>query len=251
MQMFDVIDSTQIEAKRQIDLKQIIVEDVLLANKQTSGVTTKEGIPWISCHGDLTLSMIFNIETLLKNGNISINHIPFCVGIAMYDELFKVKKQSKSNFDILLKWPNDWLIKKEDDEEYRKIGGVMCNDYKGHFIIGVSCNLISHPVKTQHFPATDLLSFSGIKLDNIKLAESLVKNIKINLQKLQSFGFNFIKQQWKKHAYMIGKRLVLNDNNVVIFNDITDEGYIYATKNGDARIVISSDEVIGGENKIY
>lgn len=251
MQIFNVLDSTQIESKRQIDLKGIIVDDAILAKKQTSGITTKQGVPWNSQEGDLTISMILNIDMLLKDGNISINHIPFCVSLAMLDELSTIKQKSKRNFDIFLKWPNDFLINR-GDVEYRKIGGVMCDNYKNHFIIGFTCNLVSHPNRTQHFPATDLLTESGLKIDCIELAEKLIKKIKLNIKQVQTYGFSNIKSKWKQHAYMIGKKLVLRDNDEVFFKDITDDGYILAVKNnGTERIIISSDEVIGGELKVY
>ncbi len=250
MQIFEKIDSTQIESKRQIDTKHLIIEDSILAKQQTSGITTKKNIPWESKEGDLTISMILNIDFLLKKGNILINHIPFCVSLAMLKELLDAKQKSKSNFEVLLKWPNDFLI--NTDNEYKKIGGVMCDNYKGHFIIGFTCNLISNPAKTQHFPATNLLKESGIKLDCISMAERLVEDIKKNIDIIQKYGFSSIKEQWKQHAYMINKQLILKDNDKIFFKDITNDGYILGEKsNCETRIIISSDEVIGGENKIY
>ncbi len=250
MQIFDTIDSTQLEARRQIDLKGLIIEDAILAKQQTAGITTKKNIPWISQKGDLTISMIINIDYLLKKGNILINHIPFCVSLAMLKELLNIKKQSKHNFDILLKWPNDFLIK--TNNEYRKIGGVMSENYKGHFIIGFSCNLTTHPSQTQHFPATNLFTESGIKLDCVVMAKNLINEINNNIETTQKYGFSTIKEKWKKHAYMLGKKLILKDNDKVLFKDITDDGHILAIKsNGKTKIIISSDEVIGGENEIY
>ena len=44
MQIFEIIDSTQLEAKRQIDAKGIIMNDKLLALEQTAGITTKKNV---------------------------------------------------------------------------------------------------------------------------------------------------------------------------------------------------------------
>ena len=45
---------------------------------------------------------------------------------------------------------------------------------------------------------------------------------------------------------MLGEVLTLNDSGKVVFEDITDDGYLLVReKDGKQRVIISSDEVIG------
>ena len=74
IQVFNEIDSTQIEAKRQIDAVGFIADKIIVAVNQTNGITTKKGIPWHSQAGDVLMSWILNVN----NQNIKINHILFC-----------------------------------------------------------------------------------------------------------------------------------------------------------------------------
>ena len=248
MQIFDELDSTQIEAKRQIDVKKIITEDAILAKKQTAGVSTKKDYPWVSQEGDLNVSIILNAKYLLQNGNLSTKLLSFPAGLAMLDEILNVKEKSGKNFKPVLKWPNDILI--ERGCIYRKICGILCENYKDHFIIGIGCNLVSHPEKTGCFPATDLLSESDVKLDCIELAMRLILSFKNKVKQMQTYGFESIKNRWKQHAYMLGETLLLRDGGEITFEDIDNDGCIIGkNRDGNTQVIKGSNEVIGGRQK--
>ena len=239
MQIFDVIDSTQLEAKRQIDVSGFL-NDSILAFKQTTGLTTKIGVPWVAQKGDLLLSVVFNIEELNKHGHIIINYLSFCVSIAMFDFL----KSVEPNLKIFFKWPNDVLILQQKTNNYKKICGILADVYKGHFIIGIGCNLVSFPEQTNNFPATSLFNETGKQLDCIDTANQIIKETTRNIIKIQQFGFNSIKNKWKEHAYMMGQKLCMKDGGSIIFNDINDEGFLVGLNADGKKVIITSDEVI-------
>ena len=256
MQIFDEIDSTQIEARRQIDAKGIIINDAILAHNQVSGISTKKKYPWISQKGDLNVSIIKNIDEIKNSGEILLNHLPFCGSIATNDVLiemcgglsvFDTITNEINNLNLFFKWPNDLLLYNEKSEiKYKKICGVLCEIYKNHFIIGIGLNLVSFPETTEHFKATSIENETGIKLNNVEVAEKIIVNVDKNIQQVQKYGFSSIKNKWKEKAYMLGEVLTLNDNGKVIFEDITDDGYLLVReKDGKQRVIISSDEVIG------
>ena len=236
MQIFETIDSTQLEAKRQIDVKKVIMQDAFLAIEQTSGITTKKNIPWKTEHGDFNCSYVFH-EDYLKFNNI--HFIDFCAGLAVRDTITEIAPNLKGY--IKIKWPNDILINK------KKICGILSEFYKQHIIMGVGVNLVSHPSETEHFPATDLLAETGAKVEVQEFEKVLRKHLDKHINNLQQYGFSVIRDNWKQSAYMLGHKLILKDNNVVKFKDITDNGCLIVEKeDGTKEIVISSDEVIGG-----
>lgn len=256
MQIFETLDSTQIEAKRQIDVKKTIINDAILANEQTAGVSTKKQFPWISKKGDLNITIIKNIDGVKKQGNILLNHLPFCSSIATNDvilemcsglSVYDVISNETNNLKIVFKWPNDLLVyNQKSNPKYKKVCGFLCEIYKGHFIVGIGLNLLSFPETTEHFKATSIENETGIKLNNIDMAKKIIEKFDSNIQIVQKYGFSAIKNKWKENAYMLGEKLTLRDNGVVFFEDITDEGYILArTQTGEKKIIISSDDVIG------
>ena len=173
----------------------------------------------------------------MKFGNIHFTE--FCCGLAVRDTILEIYPFLKSEMEI--KWPNDILIGK------KKICGILAEIYKQHIIMGIGVNLISHPDKTEHFPATDLLAETGTRIEPQEFEKILNKHLERHIANLKQYGFSVIRDNWKQSAYMLGHKLILKDNSVVKFKDINDNGCLVVEKeDGTNNVVISSDEVIGG-----
>ena len=228
IQVFNEIDSTQIEAKRQIDAVGFIADKIIVAVNQTNGITTKKGIPWQSQAGDVLMSWILNVN----NQNIKINHILFCCSLAIRDILNderekimattddKDKQQFLQEMKIEIKWPNDTLINK------RKISGILAEFYKNHLIIGIAINLVKNSFKTARMPATDFETLTGKLLDSKTFINNIYNKSKEYIDILLKYGFTPIKEKWKQYAYMLGQVVEKSDGNFVMFNDIDDDGDI-------------------------
>lgn len=228
IQVFNEIDSTQIEAKRQIDAVGFIADKIIVAVNQTNGITTKKGIPWQSQAGDVLMSWILNVN----NQNIKINHILFCCSLAIRDILNderekiiastdnKDKQQFLQEMKIEIKWPNDTLINK------RKISGILAEFYKNHLIIGIAINLVKNSFKTTRIPATDFETLTGKLLDSKTFINNIYNKSKEYIDILLKYGFIPIKEKWKQYAYMLGQVVEKSDGNFVMFNDINDDGDI-------------------------
>ena len=215
MQIFEVLDSTQLEAKRQIDVKEYLDNEIILARTQTAGITTKENINWVSLKGNLLVSYVFNLNQWAQTTK-NKNHIFFCVGLAIRDCIIFYN----NNCNALIKWPNDIIVNK------KKICGTICDIYKNHLIIGVGLNLIKYSFNTHRFPATDLETETGIIVKPEHIAIEIQNKTKEYLSILYMNGFNVIKEKWKKYAYMIGEKIEISDGNIIYFNDIDDDGNI-------------------------
>lgn len=228
IQVFEEIDSTQLEAKRQIDAENFIDDKIIFAIKQTNSITTKKGIPWQANKGDVLMSWITN-----SNGKVfNINHIPFCCSLAIYDVLLGEientikqtddlnKKNLLTHTKIEIKWPNDVLVNK------RKISGILSELYKNHLIVGIALNLTKNNFITTRMPAIDLETLIGRVIDNKTFTVNLYQKIKEYIKMLQQYGFSKIKEKWKQHAYMLGEVVEKDDGNFVVFNDIDNNGDI-------------------------
>ena len=231
MQIFETIDSTQFEAQRQIDVKGIITEDIILAYTQTNGITAHKNVAWESEKGNLTASFIYYSN---ECNEIELKHRLFVCGLAIRELLLEIAP----TLDIQLKWVNDIVINN------KKIAGCINMFYKDHLIFGVGLNLISHPEKTTHLKATNLLAESGVKIEPVKFAERLNVKIKQQVELLNQYGFSAVRTRWKQYAYMLGKKLKMRDSGIVLFEDIDDDGNMIVKKENDERsTILSSDDI--------
>lgn len=128
---YEVIDSTNDEAKRLCKSKNTIKSGtVLLSEIQTKG-KGKENRAWFSSKGaSLTFSII--IKNNFSNKNLSL--FPLVIGAAVCSAL------RMKNIDGNLKWPNDIYIGS------KKIGGILCertinSSASDYIIIGIGINI--------------------------------------------------------------------------------------------------------------
>lgn len=234
MMIFDTVDSTQLEARRLINKKKFINNLSLLALSQTSGITRKDGIPWHSPKGNIYLTQIAPLNEKSK-------FITFCMSLAALDYISSISK----NISCKLKWPNDILINN------KKIGGVICEIYKNHTILGIALNLKTHPNKTHNFPATNILQ----ELDHITYkshnllelqtcANEILTNFKKYIDILTLRGFKEIKNLWLKNAFHINKNISLIESGIEAqCIGLDDNGSMICKTKTNKIIAVNSDEI--------
>ena len=128
---YDKIDSTQKEAKRRIEQKNIVNGTIILANHQTNGIGTKGRI-WYTKNGDnitMTIVLFPNCKIEALNG--------FTQKIAQ-----AIKDTIQDLYDICLeiKQPNDLML------NGKKIGGILTEsstyqEEVKHIILGIGFNV--------------------------------------------------------------------------------------------------------------
>ena len=103
---------------------EVKIKDVLIAEQQTHG-KGRRGDKWLSSKDkSLTFSFIINSEEL------SINKLSLLIGISIIKGI-----QKAANIRCKLKWPNDIMY------ENKKLGGVLIEKKRTHYIIGVGLNV--------------------------------------------------------------------------------------------------------------
>ena len=167
----DSVKSTNDEAIKLIK-KNKLSPCIITAKKQTKGRGTM-GKKWISEKGNLFISLFF--ETASK----SIRSNKFSV---LNPRIIKNILAKYSKYKIVIKWPNDLLVKK------RKLCGILQEviEFKGKkfLIIGIGVNTKISP-KNKSFRSISLSTCSDHIIKNneilfkIKLAyEKIISNLK-------------------------------------------------------------------------
>jgi BirA family biotin operon repressor/biotin-[acetyl-CoA-carboxylase] ligase len=240
MLIYDIIDSTQLEAIRIIDSNPAFCGGIL-AREMTAGVTTKKDIKWDSSVGNLYLTYVINNLDQKYNSSIL-----FCVSLAILDFINNFANKLNIKLEPKIKWPNDIILND------KKISGCIATNYKDKIIIGIGMNLICHPHKTYNIPATDLL-FEIKKYNiitenpNIKdTADEIISLLNKNIAIFQNFGFNYIKERWLKNCYHLNRNVKISqyEKEKLTFIDINEVGAAICIKENGEKIIISSGEIL-------
>ncbi|WP_018155289.1 biotin--[acetyl-CoA-carboxylase] ligase [Demetria terragena] len=140
-EVFDSIGSTNEEAA-----KNAIPGRVLVASHQTSG-RGRLARPWVAPpHASVAISVVLPLPV----DSAQWGWAPLLVGIVVRRALAPRAPQ------VGMKWPNDLLARAEDDDEWRKLVGILCQTSVGPdgpvLVVGVGINtdvrLEERPVDT-------------------------------------------------------------------------------------------------------
>ena len=200
--------------------KKIQSGNILIADEQTAG-KGRRGSHWLSSSGkSLTFSLLIK-----NNDNLLTKKLPLTCGIAIIKAIKKISQAGCS-----LKWPNDILY------DSKKIAGVLIEQKKNHFIIGIGIN-----VNGTKFDESIEKKASSLELilDYPIQREILLAQILNYLEKLLSNEMKDIIIEWES--------LCGHMNSLVKFhnsNDVINGQFIGLNQNGDAKIDLNGEEVI-------
>lgn len=221
IRQFDVLDSTNLEARRVMENNSAADKIVIIAKSQSNG-RGRYGRDWISPPGNLYLSMLRKIDFDFELAP----QLSFVTAIAARNSIGKSAK---------FKWPNDILI------NGKKVGGILLESAgkpASHIIIGVGINNLNYP-DNMEFPASSL-SANNMENSTDKLLQDFLYNFDALHDKWISDGFSIILNDWLSSAEGLGREITartLRGNFVGIFRNITSKG--------DLEI-----ELAGGEKKL-
>lgn len=183
---FDVLDSTQSEAKRGAYTS----GDVIMAVHQT-GAYGRRGRAWQAPEGNLFFTYLdaYTDPSLL-------NWIPYAVGLALYDAVFP---QLKTDEELRLKWPNDLLIQK------KKLSGILIEVRDETLVIGIGLNVVAAPITDQ--PVTCLHAHSDHPVSADDVLHAYLQAYEHWFQQGMAGGFSAIRSAWLERAAFIGETI--------------------------------------------
>lgn len=166
---FDKIPSTQDHAHELIAQGGASDHTAIWALAQSAG-RGRFRRPWVSHHGNLYVSFIF--DCLERDARLS-----YSVAVAIAETI--------ASFGIhpTIKWPNDILV------DGNKISGCLI-EYSGRYaIVGIGINVMSNPT-VDKYKTTKMDNYSDVPL------EILLKRLMRNLDKWMSADFRYVRERW-------------------------------------------------------
>jgi BirA family transcriptional regulator, biotin operon repressor / biotin---[acetyl-CoA-carboxylase] ligase len=210
---YDVIDSTNEEAKRLIKQNKGGLCFTVLSKTQTHGKGRMQR-EWVSsCDKNIYLTIAINNQLCLDIADI----MPLYVAFAVIKTIGK-----KAQY----KWVNDIII------EEKKVCGILIEKINDFFIIGIGVNLQNNPHNTV-FPAGNLKEF-GITIT----PEQIFTNFQNNVEIGRHFILNTLKQN-----FFTTKKITINQGEFCgYFYNINDAGnLILKQENGTLKEICFGD----------
>ncbi len=214
---FEILDSSNDEAKRLIISKTINLDNLVITTKQQTKGKGRQGREWISEEGNLFSSFIFDIS--------KENHPEF---YSYFCALAICKILKTSGLSPQIKWPNDVLV------ENAKIAGILLEKHNNFLICGIGINIDSSP---DHLIERKTTSFKNLKID-FQIEEAL-RMLTANLSK--------IIKEYKKSglANIINdiKTLLVTGNAEILLGDIKTKGEIIGINENGEMLFKTGNEI--------
>ena len=243
--IYDVLDSTSLEAKNIIKSGYAEHGLIIWAKKQSKGYG-RYNRNWHAEAGNLSFSFV--IENKFAIDQISI--YPFIAALSIRDSLLTyLNKQQVS--ELQFKWPNDILF------QGKKIAGIIFeseiqDENINNMVCGIGLNIVSSPENLQF--STSLYE-NNIK-NNIKL-DDILCNIMINFDKYIKLsieqGNEIIYQTWLEAAYNLGKQVIIisgKEEMKGVFEGIEDGNLVLMMNQGQKRLICTGDVFFSEKEKI-
>lgn len=228
---YDILDSTNLEAKRLIKTGACSSGAVVLAQAQTIG-RGKQGRRWVSEPGNLFCSIALHMQ----KPAITAAELVFVAALAVKDALA---------LPCRLKWPNDILV------QNKKIAGILLESFVRNdgvaewVIVGAGINITSHP-KQMDWPATDLhqQGARGVSVDTVLTA--YLQQFKRWYAIWEKNGFEPVRKEWLAHGMEKGTRLTIRSDGTEIqglFEDIDSQGALKLVNNDGKTLTLHTGDV--------
>ena len=214
------VDSTNQEIKRMIDENYIQSGNVIISDEQTKG-KGRRGNQWFSSPGK---SLTFSL--LIKNNDPTlIQKLPLVCGISAVNGIKQL-----TNCNCTLKWPNDIMY-----EDY-KLGGILIEQTKQHFIIGIGINVNDSTFDSSiEKEASSLYSILGYSIQR----EPLLAFILNNLEQSLDLSLNEIIIKWESYCAHMNTFIKFHNANKIInakFLGLNDKGFANMELNQEHKI---------------
>ncbi len=214
MVSFDKIPSTQTAALDMVARGDARDHTVVVAAAQSAG-RGRYRRTWVSHHGNLYASFIFNAEE--RDSRLS-----YMVAVAIVETLMAF------GVHATIKWPNDILV------DGKKIAGVLIEYASRFVIVGIGINIKTNPT-VDSYQTTKLENYSDASITDV------LNLLMRNLDKWRNAEFLDVRARWMEFAAHLNKIVKYRGEDVELIG-INELGALVLRR--DSRYILAyGDEI--------
>lgn len=226
---FNTLDSTQAEAKRQIQLKKIAEICVVVSKTQTAGYGRYKR-PFYSPENGLYMTFILPAKDVLCPPTI----VTHATAVGLVSVLTNLGYQAVS-----IKWINDLYVKN------RKIAGILVEQIvqegELYYLIGIGLNL-----NAQTIPIDLKTKMGTLKNETYVEPLSLVPKICETLKGLITCDAEDILNHYRQNCFVIGRQIIAQSGHEIlkgIVSGIDDQGGLILQTDHGQRLIHTGELV--------
>jgi BirA family biotin operon repressor/biotin-[acetyl-CoA-carboxylase] ligase len=192
------------------------------------------GRKWESPPGNLYCSTVVDI----RPGDPAPSSLSFVTALAVHDML---KGQLPAEVPILLKWPNDILVRDA------KICGILLERVAEKVVVGIGINIISAPDLPDRATIYLRAANDRNEQDASQILDQLVPQFEKRLNQWRASGLQSILRDWQAAAHKPGSSLSVSDPSGEKihgeYQGLGDDGALRLRKADGTLIVIHAGDV--------
>lgn len=219
---YDILDSTQLEAKRLLVRQDHDKPTLIIARSQLAGRGRLQR-PWSSPKGNLYCTLAIKMD-------INHNIVPLASSIGLAKGLGILHYPK-----VRYKWPNDLLW------EDKKFAGILIEKVDNMLLIGMGVNLITHPTD-HYFPSTCLQEQVIPIHQDITALASLIANALIDTLQTAQYSSQSIIDLWLTKAYRYQEDVLIRTQGLRgRFIGISKDGAMMLMVKGNIQYITFGD----------
>lgn len=231
------INSTQMEAKKQVCHKNLPEGSLVVTEKQTDGVG-RLGRRWESPRGGLWFSFVLRPKMMPEE----VIKITLLVALAVARVI-----QKSFGIEVMIKWPNDVVV--NGSGSIRKIGGILTEmgaelGFVNWVVVGVGINVNNNLPAQVKKTAVSIKKLLGKNVSRIKLLKGILKEIDAGYELLKRDGFQELLQELKRRSIVLGKRVEIRAPDEMITGqaiDLDRDGALIVRTDSKTRKIIAGE----------
>lgn len=235
LQVFDVLDSTNEEAKRLFQAGMVFEPTWIVAQRQEQG-RGRHGRQWVSTEGNLFTSLLLHPNVPPQR----LAEFSFVASLAVADAMRGLNGIGMQ--PIQVKWPNDILI------NGAKVSGILLEatgaPQMPSLIIGIGVNVQHHPDNVL-YPTIDLSTVGGESYSPADMFSNLAEAFAFFYQFWMEQGFEEVKRLWLAEAKGVGDMITIRHGEGEkkgLFLDLAENGsLILGLPDGTNEVIHAGD----------
>jgi BirA family transcriptional regulator, biotin operon repressor / biotin---[acetyl-CoA-carboxylase] ligase len=186
---------------------------VWIAETQSRG-RGRQGRTWVSPPGE---NLLFSVLLRLTCAPASVPPLSLVCGLAVRDAVAKAVGESDR---VLVKWPNDVVVRDREGKGFRKVAGILVESALAgskvdHVIVGIGVN-----VHTRDFPeelqpiATSVARESACAASRAELLADILMGLDRDVEQVAHRGLGFVHGRLTAHDVLHGRTVESDDGSV-------------------------------------